>query len=35
MITLEGIYQDRKLKLEKEYLTKKTVKVIVTFLEDV
>ena len=35
MITLNGTYQNGKIKLERELRSKKTLKVIVTFLEDV
>ena len=35
MISIVGTYQDGHLKLDRDYLAKKPVKVIVTFLEDV
>jgi len=34
MTALAGIYQNGSIKLDKEYLSSKPVKVIVTFLED-
>ncbi len=34
MVALAGTYKNGKIKLDKEYLSKKTVKVIVTFLEE-
>jgi hypothetical protein len=34
MLSIAGTYQNGYLKLEKDYSTKKPVKVIVTFLED-
>lgn len=35
MVTIEGIYQNGVVKLDKEFLSKEPVKVIVTFLEEV
>ncbi len=35
MVSLVGIYQNGRLKLDKEYLTAAPVRVIVTFLEEV
>ena len=35
MLSIVGTYQNGYLKLDKDYLTKKPVTVIVTFLEDV
>lgn len=34
MIALMGTYQDGQIKLEREYMSEKPVKVIVTFLEE-
>jgi len=34
MITVEGIYENGKVRLNKKIQTKKAMKVIVTFLED-
>ncbi len=35
MIAVTGTYQDGSVKLDEEYTSNRTVKVIVTFLEDV
>lgn len=35
MVTVVGTYQDGYVKLDKEYVSEKPVKVIVTFLEDI
>ena len=34
MVAVGGVYQNGSIRLDKEYTSKKTVKVIVTFLED-
>lgn len=35
MVTIEGIYKDGIVKLDKEFLSKEPVKVIVIFLEEI
>ena len=35
MVSIVGTYQNGKLKLDKDFLTKKPIKVIVNFLEEV